>query len=178
MKSISIQFHATTEELLNFIVSASSELGLIMTMMILRPFNLKIVEGGLTHSELASKLKEGDLRLVLSTNSPSIDSTSPNSFLDKNPGSIVLDFGRLSDLGLGESALSFISDEKDKISIANKVASRLKKITKTGVIAVSPINGAEVKIPSHRYTEGAKLGYDEGIKILPIAGNNLYKLPD
>lgn len=116
--------------------------------------------------------------MVLSTSSPSINSTSPNSFLDENPGSIVLDFGSLSDLGLGESALSFISDEKDKVSIANKVASRLKKMTKTGVIAVSPINGAEVKIRSHRYTEGAKLRYDEGMKILPIAGNNLYKIPD
>lgn len=178
MKSISIQFHATTEELVNFIVSVSSELGLIITMMILKPFNLKVIEGNLTLSDLASKLKEGDLRLVLNVGRPCIESTSPNRFLDENPGSIVLDIGSLSALGLKESALSFMSDEKDKISIANKVASQLKKITRTGAVAVNPVNGAEAKIRSHRFTEGAKLKYDEGIKILPVAGNSLYKLSD
>ncbi len=156
MKSISIQFHATTEELLSFIVTISSEFSLIITMMTLKPFKLEIVEGELTLSDLASKLEEGDLRLILNVSSPDVRSTSPNSFLDKNPGSIVLDIGDLSDLGLKESSLSFMSDEKTKISIANRVASRLKKITKSGAIAVNPINGAEAKIRSHRYTEGAK----------------------
>ncbi|KZN66403.1 hypothetical protein [Pseudoalteromonas luteoviolacea] len=178
MKSISIQFHATTEEIFNFVASVSSELGLIITMMILKPFNLERVEGEFSLCNLNAKLEEGDLRLVLNTNSPCLESKSPNSFLDENPGSIVIDIGSLSSLGLQESALSFISDEKAKISVANKVASRLKNITKTGAVAVNPVNGAEAKIRSHRFTEGAKLKYDEGIKILPVAGNSLYKLSD
>ncbi|GGJ05859.1 hypothetical protein GCM10007978_49310 [Shewanella hanedai] len=176
MKSISIQFHATSEELLNFVISVSSELKLVVTMMTLKPFNLTIVEGKLELSEFLDKLKVGDLRLVLSTATPCIEFTSPNNFLDANSGSILIDIGPLSDLGLEESALSFISSEKDKISIANNVSSKLKRITKAGAIAVNPINGAEAKIRTHRYTQGAKVMADNGVKILPIAGNSFYKL--
>lgn len=178
MRSISIQFHTTADELFEFVASVSSEFGLIITMMNLKPFYLEKVEGEFNVCDFVTNLEKGGLRLVLNSNIPCLKSTSPNSFLDENPGSIVIDVGRLSESGLEESALSFISDEESKILIANKIASRLKKITKAGVIAVNPFNGAEAKVRSHRYTEGAKSMYNQGVKILPVAGHNFYKLSD
>lgn len=178
MKSIMIQFHATLEELVEYLNSVSSDLGLIMTMMILKPFTLKQIEGGLTLDGLLQSGKDVDIRLLLTKDKPDLSASSPNNFLDLNPGAVVLDIGCLSELGLHESALSFMSDEKGKITVANKLASKLKKITKSGVIAVNPVSGAEANIRSHRYSVGAKAKYDEGVKILPIAGNSFLKLPD
>lgn len=178
MKSIAIQFHATTEELLEYVVSVSVEHGLVITMMVLKPFSLTTLDSEPSLGEITDKLQQGDLRLVLNTENPNNDVISPNKFLDANPGSILIDVGTLSDSGLKESALSFMSDQKDKVLIAGKLASKLKKLTKAGAIAVNPVTGAEANIRSHRYTNGAKLMFNEGVKILPIAGNSLYKLPD
>ena len=174
MKKIMIQFHATLEELVEYINSISSELGLFMTVMVLRPFALREVDGELCTEALI----DGDVRIIFTAQKPSMDASSPNNFYDLNPGTIGLHIGRMSEKGLKESSLAFMSDDKEKAALANKVASRLKKITKAGAIAVNPVNGAEANARSHRYTEGAKVLYDEGVKILPIAGNSFFKLTD
>jgi len=107
-----------------------------------------------------------------------MDATSPNNFYDLNQGTIGLHIGRLSEQGLKESALAFMSDDKEKAAIATKVASKLKRLTKAGAIVVNPINGAEANARSHRYTSGAKALYDDGVKILRVAGNSFFKLFD
>lgn len=175
MKKIVIQFHASPEELVEYINSVSSELGLVVTMMILKPFKLKEIEGQLSVGDL---MLDGDIRIIFTKEKPNIAVASPNNFYDLNPGVVHVDIGRLTTENLKESALSFMSDDKEKIDIANKLASRLKKITKAGVIAVSSISGAEANVRSHRYTKGAKSMYDLGINMLPIAGNSFYKLLD
>lgn len=175
MKKIMIQFHAELEELVGFINSSSSEFGLHLSVMILRPFALRGINGDLTIDDLEV---DGDVRVFLSKEKFNIDSVSPNNFYDLNPGVVGVHIGRLSDQGLSESALAFMSDDEEKIAIANKLASRLKKITKAGAIAVNPLNGVEVAARSHRYTDGAKSLCDDGVKILPVAGNSFLKLPD
>ena len=175
MKKIMIQFHATFGELVEYINSVSSELEMFMTVMILRPFTLREINGELSVEELNV---DGDIRIILTAQNPSVDASSPNNFYDLNQGTIGLHIGRLTEQGLKESALAFMSDDKEKAAIANKVASRLKNLTKAGAIAVNPVNGAEASVRSHRYTEGAKAMYDDGMKILPLAGNNFFKLVD
>lgn len=175
MKKIMIQFHATLEELVDYINAVNSEFGLFMVMMIIRPFTLKEVDGEMSVDDLQF---DGDIRVVFLNEKPNISASSQNEFYDLNPGSIGLHIGRLTDEGLKESALAFMSDDKDKASLANKFASRLKKVTRAGAKAVNPVNGAEANVRSHRYTEGAKSMYDQGVKILPVAGNSFYKLPD
>jgi len=178
MKSIMIQFHATLEELVEYLNSMSSNFGLIITMMTFKPFALKQVEGHISISDFLLEGENADVRLMLSKGKLDLDASSPNNFLDINTGTVVFDIGRLLEGGLHESALAFMSDDKDKIAIANKLATKLKKMTKAGVIAVNPVSGAEAKIRSHRYTVGAKAQYEEGIKILPAAGNSFLKLSD
>jgi len=174
-KKIIIQFHATLEELLEYMNSVKSELGLFMTLMVLKPFILKEINDILSVDDL---MLEGDIRIIITKEKPNIDASSPNNFYDLNPGSVGLHIGQLTGESLNESSLSFMSDDKDKIAIANKLASRLKKITKAGVTVVNPVNSAEANARSHRYTKGAKAMYDKGVKILPVAGNSFYKLPD
>jgi hypothetical protein len=175
MKKIMIQFHATFEELVEFTNTTSSKLDLFVTLMVLRPFTLRERDGELSVKELNV---DGDIRIILTAQNPSLDVSSPNNFYDFNQGAIGLHIGRLTERGLEESALAFMSADKEKAVIANRVASSLKKLTKAGATAVNPINGAEARARSHRYTEGAKAMYDNGEKILPLAGNNFFKLAD
>ncbi|NMH67184.1 hypothetical protein [Shewanella salipaludis] len=175
MKKIMIQFHATLEELVEYINSISSELGLFVTVMVLRPFALREIDGKLSVEALNI---DGDVRIILTAQKPSMDASSPNIFYDLNSGTIGLHIGRLTEQGLKESALAFMSDDKEKAAIANKVALRLKKLTKAGATVVNPVNGAEANARSHRYTSGAEALYNEGIKILPVAGNSFFKLID
>ncbi len=175
MKKIMIQFHATLEELVEYINAVNSEFGLFMVMMVVRPFALKIVDGAMSVEDLKIN---GDIRTVFLKEKPDIAASSQNEFYDLNPGSIGLHIGRVTEEGLEESALAFMSDDKDKAVMASKFASWLKKMTKAGAIAVNPVNGVEANVSSHRYTEGAKSMYDQGVKILPVAGNSFYKLPD
>lgn len=175
---IIIQFHAVAEEIVTYLNSVSSELSLIMTVMILRPFALREINSELSLGDLMLRTSDTDIRIILTKGRPNIMANSPNQFFDLNPGVISIDIGSLTERGLQESALSFGSDDKEKIAIANKIASKLKKITKAGVVAVNPISGAAAAVRSHRYTEGAKAMYDGGVKILPVAGHCVYKLPD
>lgn len=178
MNSVLIQFHSTVEELVEFVQSVSSDFGLVIVLMTLKPFRVEEVSGELDLLKIQEALINTDVRLVLLSESASMGASNSDEFLKKNSGSIEFDVGRSTDNSLNESALSFMSDDEAAYSIAKKIATRLKKITKAGVIAVNPDSGAEAKIRTHRYTKGAKLKYDEGFKILPVAGKSLLKLPD
>ena len=177
MYSVLVQFHSTVEELVEFVQFTSSTFDLATVLLILKPFEVEVVSGGLKLLEVKEVLQSSDVRLVLLRESVDVSALNPDDFLKKNPDSIEFDVGRSIDKTLEESALSFMSNSEDAYSIAKKIASKLKKITKAGVIAVNPESGDEAKIRNHRYTKGAKLMYDEGFKILPVAGNNFLKLP-
>lgn len=178
MKSISIQFHATIEELVQFVETASADLGLPVTMMVLQPFSLKSVDGKIDIDELLALLEDSFVEFVLSADEVNENATSTLNFADHNPGRIYVQIGQSTPGSLQQSALMFMSDDEDKIRTANRVASRLKKMTKAGMIAVNPDTGAEAKIRIFRYTDGAKAKYDEGIKLLPVAGKSILKIPD
>lgn len=175
MKKIMIQFHATLDELVEYANSISSEFSLVRSLMCLRPFAVSEIDRELSAEDINI---DCGVRIIFTKQKPSLNASSPNNFYDLNPGTVDLDIGRLTKYGLKESALSFMSDDGEKIAIANKLASRLKKITKAGAIAVNPVSGAEANARSHRYTGGAKALYDDGVRILPIAGNIFFKLPD
>ena len=51
MKSILTQLHAIPEELMDFAASLNEEFGLVITMVMFRPFKLKVIEGKLTHDD-------------------------------------------------------------------------------------------------------------------------------
>lgn len=178
MKTIMIQFHSTVEELLEFVEVVETDFDLSVTVMIMKPFSLKEFNRELDMGALRGAIETSDVNLILTNGKASLGASTQNQFLDLNPGSIVINIGKLSSGVLHESGLAFMSDDELKIKIANKVAAKLKKITNAGAIAVNPVTGAEAKIRSHRYTEGAKAKYEEGVKIVPIAGNNIFKLLD
>ena len=177
MRKMSIQFHATIGELVEFVETVSSDLGLLVTKMVLKPFSLKDVDGKLDIDELLTQLESSYVEFILSADKINRNATSPLNFADVNPGRTYVQIGKSVSGGLQESCLSFMSDDEDKIKIAAKVASKLKKITKVGMIVVNPDTGAEANSRNRRYTEGAKTEYDKGVKLFPVAGKNILKIP-
>ena len=175
MRKMTIQFHATLEEIVGYANAVKSEFGLVVTLANFRPFALKIVEGDLTVHDL----DDGRYNNIVFTKlEPVTNAASQTAFYDLNPGVVELDVGGLTERGLEESALTFMSDDDEKIALATKLASRLKKVTKAGAVGCSLINGAEGFNRNHRYTPGAKLLCEAGVKILSLTGSTFYKLSD
>lgn len=173
MRKMTTQFHATLEEIVGYANSVKSELGLVVTLANFRPFLPKIVEGDLTVHDL----DDGRYDIIVFTKlKPVTNAASQTVFFDLNPGMVNLRVGGLTEKGLEESALSFMSDDDEKIALATKLASRLKKLTKAGAVVCNPITGAEAFNRNRRYTPGAKLLCEAGVKILALGGRNFYKL--
>ncbi len=178
MKSITIQFHATVEELIEFVNLTATKIGLSVTLITRKPFSLKNMQREIILNDLIPKLDRFNVQIALTIGEANLTASSASKFLDLNPGCVEIEVGFLSDLGLYESGFLFTSDDIDKIVIANKITAQLKNATKAGVIAVNPASGATAKMRSFRYTKGAKALFDQGVKILPIAGNSILQLPD
>ncbi len=174
MRKMIIQFHATYEELVNYLNAVSHEFDLTMTAMMHFPFDLKNIESILSMDDISL---DRSTCIILTKGKPNMDASLAGKFYDVNDGAITLQIGKLTDKGLKESALNFMSNDDSKIALAKKVFYKLKKITKVGGISVNSINGMKSdKTSWHRYTIGAKKLHDEGIKILS-SGNVFFKLP-
>ncbi len=178
MKSIAIQFHGRVSEIIEFVQQVRGELRLSLTLMTLSPF--RIVQ--LSENERFSRatIKESwwgaDIRLALSLDSANIEVHSPNQYLDKNQGTVVLELGKETPDMLGESALMFRSHAGPEFESAKEVAKRLRTITSSGVVAVNPDTGDECLDKSHRYTKGAEAYFRAGKSLAPVAGKSILKI--
>lgn len=172
MKKNVIQFHATPEELFEFIRCLRSETSFSLAIIGWKPFALRLIgkSEDFDFSGLNNIERKTSLRIVLSNQESLVSADSEGRFYDNNPGCVTIDIGECSPAGLGESALSFIASDLDAIKFVNKVVSKLKKMTTAGVIAVNPNTGANGKIRTHRYSQGAKTLSDNGVKLLSLTG--------
>lgn len=176
MKKVLLQFHATPEELILFLEGLRQEISFSTGFMKSNPFEVKLFYK--SDAVDFRKMIEADkgCRVILSISETLCSAESANRFFDSNQDCLVLDVGQHSFSVLAESALSGFVEDTLALGFASNVVARLKKITKAGVIAVNPNNGAEVNIKNHRYTDGAKILYENGCRISPIAGKAYLKI--
>ncbi len=171
MKKINLQLHITPDEVIEFVNSIKQEFGLYITVMGFNPFRLeertKLSTSDMTHH---------DYFIFFTLNKPNLNATSQYGFFDANTARIKLVVGKLYDSKLQESALFSTSETKEEVVIANKVASKLKKLTKAGAKIIDSETKIEHNYPRHRYTAGAQKMYKEGIKMLDIGGGNFLEL--
>lgn len=176
MKRVLVQFHATPEELIHFLESLRQAIPCSVGFMGSNPFELVTLRKTDTADFRRMIEVEKGARIILSISEALCAAESPNRFFECNPDCLVLDVGQQCSGELAESALSGFFEDALAYGFANKVASRLKKITSTGVITVNPDSAAEAIIKNHRYTDGAKAVYEKGFRISPIAGKAYLKL--
>jgi len=173
MADLLIQFHALPEELLQFLRGIVSDFDTHTVAFRFHPFS-------------ASEIDQGDLdrvfsdpsfrRLALTLLPPVLPASSGNQFADQNRDGLFVDIGRLTDKGLTESCLAARTDQDQALKIWKQVARRLKSATMQGAVAVNSQTGATSRLPHHRYTEGAKRSYEQGVPILPVAGTSKLRL--
>jgi hypothetical protein len=58
------------------------------------------------------------------------------------------------------------------LAVWKKVVSKLKKMTRAGVVVTNPDTGASTHNSSHRFSNGAEVLAARGVPMLPVAGGN------
>lgn len=174
MPDISIQFHSLPQELVELIRQFSDEAQPRLVSFCKRPFRSETFEVG-----LLDKIFEDPetWRVVFTAAAPILGGDSSLAFMDSNPDCLILEIGRLTEAGLGESWLSARTSDAATAARWQLLAKRLRQITKAGALAVNPDTGATSRLRNHRYTDGALRLAQANVPILPGAGGTLIRLP-
>lgn len=168
MEKLSIQYHATHEDILEFI-SAIDERYVVGKVILFPDF--KVVEVG--KEAKAAEIEDADMLVISKSNIQQSDDY--NSFIKMQDNNLVINAGKEDDNKLCESQMS-VWTEGELDSDFVKIVKTFKKQMNRGAWVVNPINGAKKYYKNHLYTDRAKLAYEKGIKICPVAGWNIYEL--
>src|ERR1022692_1845742 len=166
MADISIDFHASPEELRQFIKQAVSEFGLHVIEVRFPPYQAVELDPG--RLDVPWTYSSPYRELAFTVHPPSLPASGNLQLVDKNPDLLRLMIGARSDKGLVESWLSSATADKAAMAAWKKIAKRLKGMTKTDVIGFNPRNGVSAPIRWHRYTDGAKALQSNGVPMLTI----------
>jgi hypothetical protein len=149
MASLTSQFHATLEELIDFVRSAMMSYSVYATAVEFPPITIYPVK----LEELDEVMRRPKLSEIIFTEAPPrISAPSTLRFLDENPGSMPLNIGQMGPRGLQESHLSTL----DAKPTWKKIVRDLKRRTKAGARFVHDETGPGGFYRDHRYTPGAE----------------------
>jgi hypothetical protein len=154
---VNIQFHATREELIEFIRQGAEEFELHLAAI--KEFPLDEFEGHeITVEELPAIAKNRKFgTFALSLRPINLKVSHINEFHDRNPHALVLEIGKRSGKGLKESWLFCNGGTARTKPIWDKVAKELKELT------LAADHG-------FRYTPAAKELESRGVPMLSMAG--------
>jgi len=169
-----MQFHATPEELVALAAELVRETDVGLAIMKFFPFEIRRIDTA--NVEAALERAPEFRRWGFTLDSPIISVDDELRFSDWNPNHLRLDAGRLTAKGLEQSLLTTQTTDQKALAVWKKAAARLRRQTRSGVVAVNPKSGASAVMKSFRYTDGAKSLADNGVAILPFAGNAILKL--
>lgn len=162
MASLSIQFHATLDELVNLVETWMTDHSIHATAVEYRPY----AATPMTKTDVRTTMMRQQVRRLMFTEKPPDCGVSGNiELLDKNIGALLLEIGRLGPRGLDECRLSTMQ----ATATWKKIAGHLKRQTKSGVVGINENTGASGYYRNHRYTIGAKALSSNGIVMRPFA---------
>jgi hypothetical protein len=177
MSKINVQYHAVPDETIKFIKECAKEYNLHIVMVELYPSFAAYL-----FDEVGDALGDTSYcytnRVCLYINKPDIGTNSYMDFLDKNPDYLLITIGKLLDNQLEESVLATQTENAESLKVWKKIVKKLNSITSSGAWVVNPINGAKVFYKKHRYTNGAKKLFIDGVKVVPLVGWNYYILDE
>lgn len=102
---------------------------------------------------------------------PVLEASTQGEFLDRNPGALLLDVGRMTTTGLRESCLSTM----EATPVWKRINQDLKRRTMSGATALNESTGATSYIKTHRYARSALALFEAGVRMLPTAGSAVYQ---
>lgn len=161
MASLSVQLHATLEELGQFAASWLEDNPVHAVAIEYRPFALRVVTG----ASIRDEIRNPRVRRIAFTEGPTDCTASGNNeFLDRNDGSLVLDIGREGPIGLSGSGLS-----TTVLTPAwRRISKSLKTLTAAGLVGTHDQSGATGDYRHLRYTPGARDLSEAGVPLRPF----------
>ena len=167
MKSVLVQFHTTHQEFADFLTGVAIELGL---HLVLRRSKPKLPPKEIAIDDIINVIMDNiDVeykQIIVLIDKPNIDLNGNFLNIDPCEGAIEFCIGALTSQYLRQSSFSVITDNQHVLEIANKIATKLKKITKAGVTAAID---KSIVYRTERYTEKAMELQNQGIKKMPFA---------
>lgn len=171
MTTINIQFHALPEEVTTFAKQCMEDFNLYAVAM--RYFPFEAVEVGVDEMVGLTDVTPPYRELTLTLTKPLLLVKNDSDFKERTPNRVRILLEQIKPEGLRQIALSAQTDDAEVLPVWKEIASRLKKLTRAGVIALNPDTGAASPARMFRYTPGAEVTASGGIPMLPIAGGNL-----
>lgn len=183
------QFYAVPREILSFLNTVRHEIDFAAAITIGHRNKFAYVKKSETFDfeKLADTTKDREIEILISDIDAfdELDVDSSYSFLATYPSCVVVCIGKLVPRGLTESSIGFMTDDPEKYAFGVKIASKFKKTTITGGMLLGTDTGWAEKRIKARYTSGARLLSDQGLRICPflqqedfVPQGNYYKLID
>lgn len=175
MGKVNVQFHAVPSEIFEFVEYCSKEHELEAVLMQFYP-EFKII--CINYYDFNSRLLELEKidQICLCNTKPYILVNSPYDFLTNNPNCLSITIGVFDDQSLRQSFLSGQTDNTELLTIWKKIVKKLNSITSAGVWVENPHTGVKAFYNRFRYTSNAKELFNDGIRMLPVAGWNQFIL--
>ena len=168
MEKLSIQYHATHEDILEFI-SAIDERYVVGKVILFPDF--KVVEVG--KEAKAAEIEDADMLVISKSNIQQSDDY--NSFIKMQDNNLVIRLGKEHDNKLYESSM-FVWTERELDNDFVKIIKSFKKQMRRGAWVLNPNSGVKKYYNNLLYTDRARQAYEKGVTICPIAGWNLFEL--
>lgn len=175
MSKSGIAFHATKDELINIIDKCIYKYNLyIVCIKIFPEFECEMVR----KEEFKEKFNSTkNIKFISLYNyEPNVSVKEYNDFLDTNKDGLLCYVGEQKIDSLKESYISTITDDVYTLKIWKSIIRSIKRSMIKGAWVANPYNSARKYHKDINYTVGAKKLFEEGVKILPVAGWNFYIL--
>lgn len=172
MAKINFQFHATREETSIFICDKVKENKLkVVILQTIPNFEYKVID--------SLSISEGiicDAEMVLLYINQSIKKESNYiDFLKENSGFLFIRLGKQDNQILRESTISGTA-ENENLKLWRSIITQYKKSMHKGAWIIGGYSEVKKYYKDHRYTQGAKRMYENGVAIMDIGANNTYIL--
>lgn len=176
MKTMQVVLHALPDELLSVVKTWLSKGGFRAAVLRIGPRFSAAEVASVNELDADVSARGVPFRVCLTSSRFDLPVVSLHEFMTRNVAECIVDFGAMSDEGLKESSVSVSSTDSEQSAFWSSALKKLKSTTRSGLWAVSPINGARKFFNNKRYTEGAAKFAKSGRKLLPLAGWNFFEI--
>lgn len=169
MKKYSIQFHATSVDILEFLDEMIKS-GYNVCGVTLHP-NFEI----LLEIKKSNPTDINCLDVIIISKTKVKTADNYNDFITKQDNNIGITLGKERDGKLFESIMWIYSECKIDTEL-KKAMNNFKNKMNRGAWVKDPYSNIKKYYKNHLYTNNAKLAYENGVTICPLAGWNTYEL--
>ncbi len=170
MSKLSLQFHATIKDIYEFVNNLLQHDTYKACGVILNPgFKLE----NITTDSSINDYKRYDMIVV--SRRKIISCNNYKEFIRKQDNNLGITVGDNGGDGLKESTI-WINSENEVDEDWKRIINSYKKSLLKGAWVINPNTNSKAYYKNHKYTVNAKLAYENGMKICPIAGWSMYEL--